>query len=211
MTSVADIRQTYQKFELLESSAAADPHDQFDQWFQQALHSEVPEPTAMTLATADAQARPSARIVLLKGYDRQGFVFFTNYESRKGQELTANPHASLLFFWEPLERQVRIEGAVSRLPDAESDAYYDSRPLGSRIGAWASPQSRPITHETLARRVRDLGAQLGDHPARPPYWGGFRLRAERMEFWQGRPSRLHDRLVYTPDGRGAWALGRIAP
>jgi len=211
MPSIADIRQTYQKFELLESSAAADPHDQFDQWFEQALRSEVPEPTAMTLATADTHARPSARIVLLKGYDRSGFVFFTNYESRKGQELAANPRASLLFFWEPLERQVRIEGTVGRLLDAESDAYYDSRPLGSRIGAWASPQSRPISHEALAGRMRELTAQLGDHPARPPYWGGLRLRAERMEFWQGRPSRLHDRLVYTAAEDGTWAVARIAP
>lgn len=211
MPSIADIRQTYQKFELLESSAAPDPHEQFDRWFQQALHSEVPEPTAMTLATADAQARPSARTVLLKGYDRQGFVFFTNYESRKGQELTVNPQASLLFFWEPLERQVRIEGHVSRIPEAESDAYYNSRPLGSRIGAWASPQSRQVNHTELADRVRELTAQLGDHPERPPFWGGFRLRAERMEFWQGRPSRLHDRLVYTPAGDGTWAITRIAP
>ena len=211
MTSLADIRQTYQKFELLESSAAASPYEQFEHWFQQAQHSEVPEPTAMTLATADAQARPSARIVLLKGYDSDGFVFFTNYESRKGQELTANPHASLLFFWEQLERQIRIEGLVHRLPAAESDVYYDSRPLGSRIGAWASPQSRPITHEALAQRVHDLSAQLGEHPARPPFWGGFRLQAQRIEFWQGRPSRLHDRLVYTLNPQGSWALTRIAP
>ncbi|HEX7387626.1 MAG TPA: pyridoxamine 5'-phosphate oxidase [Castellaniella sp.] len=211
MTSLADIRQTYQKFELLESSVAANPYDQFGQWFQQALHSEVPEPTAMTLATADAQARPSARTVLLKGYDPRGFVFYTNYESRKGQELTANPQASLLFFWEPLERQVRIEGPVTRLADDESDTYYNSRPLGSRIGAWASPQSRPITHEALARRVSDLTASLGEHPARPPYWGGFRVQAQRIEFWQGRPSRLHDRLVYTLNDRGSWALTRIAP
>lgn len=211
MPSIADIRQTYQKFELLESSAAADPYEQFDQWFQQAMRSEVPEPTAMTLATADAQARPSARTVLLKGYDRQGFVFFTNYESRKGQELAANPQASLLFFWEPLERQVRIEGRVSRIPAAESDAYYNSRPLGSRIGAWASPQSRPIDHDDLADRVRELTTQLGDHPERPPFWGGFCLHAERVEFWQGRPSRLHDRLVYTLAGDGTWTITRIAP
>src|SRR5690606_41840731 len=138
--SIADIRQTYQKFELLESSAAADPYVQFDQWFQQALHSEVREPTAMTLATTDTAGRPSARIVLLKGFDARGFVFYTNYQSRKGLELAANPQAALLFFWPELERQVRIEGPVSPVSAAESDAYYTSRPLGSRIGAWASPQ-----------------------------------------------------------------------
>ncbi len=211
MPSLADIRRTYQKFELLESSAAPDPYNQFDQWFQQARHSEVPEPTAMTLATADGLGRPSARTVLLKGYDRQGFTFFTNYESRKGADLLVNPHASLLFFWEPLERQVRIEGSVIRLPEAESDTYYAKRPLGSRIGAWASPQSRPITHEALAQRVRELSATLGEHPARPPFWGGLRVQAEHFEFWQGRPSRLHDRLVYTLRTDGAWAIARLAP
>ncbi|WP_322998146.1 pyridoxamine 5'-phosphate oxidase [Castellaniella sp.] len=209
--SIADIRQTYQKFELLESAAAADPHTQFEHWFEQALHSEVREPTAMTLATADAAGRPSARIVLLKGFDAQGFVFYTNYQSRKGEELHANPHASLLFFWPELERQVRIEGAVTPVPAAESDAYYASRPLGSRIGAWASPQSRPISHEALAQRVQDLSGQLGDEPARPPHWGGYRLQAARIEFWQGRPSRLHDRLVYTRNATGGWDLTRLAP
>lgn len=209
--SIADIRQTYQKFELLESADAADPHTQFEHWFEQALHSEVREPTAMTLATADAAGRPSARIVLLKGFDAQGFVFYTNYQSRKGEELHANPHASLLFFWPELERQVRIEGAVTPVPAAESDAYYASRPLGSRIGAWASPQSRPISHEALAQRVQDLSGQLGDEPARPPHWGGYRLQAARIEFWQGRPSRLHDRLVYTRNATGGWDLTHLAP
>jgi pyridoxamine 5'-phosphate oxidase len=209
--SIADIRQTYQKFELLESSAAADPYTQFDQWFQQALHGEILEPTAMTLATADAAGRPSARIVLLKGFDARGFVFYTNYQSRKGNELGANPQASLLFFWPELERQVRIEGPVSPVTAEESDTYYASRPLGSRIGAWASPQSRPITHDALARRVAELSQSLGDDPARPPHWGGYRLDATRVEFWQGRPSRLHDRLVYARDAEGDWALERLAP
>jgi len=209
--SIADIRQTYQKFELLESAVAPDPYHQFDAWFQQALHSEVREPTAMTLATADAAGRPSARIVLLKGFDAQGFVFYTNYQSRKGAELATNPHASLLFFWPELERQVRIEGRVTQVSPAESDAYYASRPLGSRIGAWASPQSQPIDHEALAARARDLALELGEHPPRPPHWGGYRLQAGRIEFWQGRPSRLHDRLVYTQDEAGGWTLDRLAP
>ncbi len=209
--SIADIRQTYQKFELLESAAAADPYTLFEHWFQQALHSEVREPTAMTLATADTAGRPSARIVLLKDFDARGFVFYTNYQSRKGLELGANPQAGLLFFWPELERQVRVEGPVSPVPTAESDAYYASRPLGSRIGAWASPQSRPITHEALAAQVAELTRTLGDDPARPPHWGGYRLEATRVEFWQGRPSRLHDRLVYARDAEGDWALGRLAP
>lgn len=209
--SIADIRKTYQKFELLESSAAADPYTQFEQWFQQALHSQIAEPTAMTLATADAAGHPSARIVLLKGYDAQGFVFYTNYQSRKGQELSANPHASLLFFWPELERQVRIEGGVAPVSAAESDTYYASRPLGSRIGAWASPQSHPIDHEALAQRVQTLTRELGETPPRPPHWGGYRLQASHIEFWQGRPSRLHDRLVYTLNAAGGWDLTRLAP
>ncbi|WP_323016291.1 pyridoxamine 5'-phosphate oxidase [Castellaniella sp.] len=209
--SIADIRQTYQKFELLESAAATDPYAQFEQWFQQALHSEVHEPTAMTLATADTAGHPSARIVLLKGFDAQGFVFYTNYQSRKGQELSTNPHASLLFFWPELERQIRIEGGVAPVSAAESDAYYASRPLGSRIGAWASPQSHSISHEALAQRVQDLTLELGDAPPRPPHWGGYRLQATHIEFWQGRPSRLHDRLVYTLNAAGGWDLDRLAP
>lgn len=211
MTSIADIRQTYQKYELLENAVAADPYAQFGQWFEQALHSEVHEPTAMTLATADTEGHPSARIVLLKGFDAQGFVFYTNYQSRKGCELDTNPHASLLFFWPELERQVRIEGPVARVSAQESDAYYDSRPLGSRIGAWASPQSQPISHEALAARAQSLAQELGEHPTRPPHWGGYRVQARQIEFWQGRPSRLHDRLVYTRAADGTWAIGRLAP
>lgn len=209
--SIADIRQTYQKYELLESAAAANPYDQFDTWFQQALHSQVAEPTAMTLATADLQGQPSARIVLLKGVDADGFVFYTNYQSHKGQDITANPQVSLLFFWPELERQVRIEGAVAAVSAAESDAYYHSRPLGSRIGAWASPQSQPITHDALAQRAYELAGSLGDNPSRPPHWGGYRVHAKHIEFWQGRPSRLHDRLVYAKDADGRWDLSRLAP
>uniref|UniRef100_UPI00334234C2 pyridoxamine 5'-phosphate oxidase n=1 Tax=Castellaniella defragrans TaxID=75697 RepID=UPI00334234C2 len=208
--SIADIRQTYQKFELLESSAASDPYTQFGLWLDQALHSEVLEPTAMTLATATSGGRPSARIVLLKGYDTQGFVFYTNYESRKGHELDANAYASLLFFWPELERQVRIDGCVTRVSSEESDAYFHSRPLGSRIGAWVSRQSQPTTREALTTRSQELAQSMGDDPPRPPHWGGYRLDPESIEFWQGRPSRLHDRLVYTRQN-GDWTLQRLAP
>lgn len=208
--SIADLRTTYDKQSLLESAVATDPLAQFTAWFDQALQGGDPEPNAMTLATADAQGRPSARIVLLKGVDHNGLVFFSNYTSRKGRELDANPHASLLFFWPMLQRQVRAEGRVVPLPAAESDHYFDSRPLGSRIGAWASAQSQPTQRDTLANRWQTLADTLGEHPPRPAHWGGYCLVPERMEFWQGRPSRLHDRLVYqhSPDG---WILSRLAP
>lgn len=209
--SIADIRQTYQKFELLEDSIATDPITQFGLWFEQALTSEVVEPTAMTLASATREGKPSARIVLLKGYDEHGFVFYTNYSSRKGHELTENPQASLLFFWPQLERQVRIEGLVTQVSAEESDAYFHSRPLGSRIGAWVSPQSQPTTHAELEARAAALTATLGDDPARPTHWGGYRLAPSSMEFWQGRPSRLHDRLVFTLQAGGGWTLQRLAP
>ncbi len=209
--SIADIRQNYKKFELLESSVANEPYAQFALWLDQAIQSQLPEPTAMALATANSSGKTSVRMVLLKGFDTSGFVFYTNYESRKGRDLQANPAASLLFFWPQLERQVRIVGEVQKVSPAESDEYYDSRPLGSRIGAWASPQSRPVSHAELAQKVQSLSAQLGAHPARPDFWGGFRLQASEIEFWQGRPSRLHDRLVYTNDGSGNWSISRIAP
>lgn len=208
--TVADIRQKYEKFELLESTIADNPLQQFGLWLEQAIQAQVPEPTAMTLATADATGRPTARIVLLKGYDPHGFVFFTNYLSRKGHELSDNPQASLLFFWPALERQVRIEGKVSKIDAAESDAYFRSRPLDSRIGAWASPQSQPITHEELSARKQALTDSLGEDPARPEHWGGYRLTPDYVEFWQGRPSRLHDRLAFAHQN-DVWTLQRLAP
>ena len=210
--SIADIRQSYDKYTLLEKDAKASPYEQFSVWFEQALAEKIPEPTAMTLATADARGRPSARIVLLKGVDEKGFLFFTNYESRKGLELAAQPWASLLFFWQQLEREVRIEGVVEKVTDAESDDYFKTRPLGSQIGAWTSPQSRPTTLEQLAATEQALKDQYGDNkPPRPPHWGGYRLKPEYFEFWQGRPSRLHDRLTYHATGTAAWTIGRIAP
>ncbi len=210
--SIADIRQSYEKFTLLEKDAKASPYDQFALWFDQAISENVPEPTAMTLATADAHGRPSARIVLLKGADAKGFLFFTNYESRKGIELAVQPWASLLFFWQPLEREVRIEGIVEKVSETESDEYFQTRPVGSQIGAWTSPQSRPISLDQLAATEKTLKEQYGDNkPPRPPHWGGYRLKPEYFEFWQGRPSRLHDRLTYQSAGADTWNIGRIAP
>lgn len=208
--SVADLRQSYEKNELLESSALASPFDQFARWFSEALAAGVAEPNAMTLATVNAQGQPSARTVLVKGYDESGFTFFTNYESRKGQDLAANDRAALLFFWQPLERQVRIEGRIKRATLEESDAYFASRPVGSRLGAWASEQSRPTTREALLAREVEFAEKYGQSPPRPPHWGGYRMRPEAFEFWQGRPSRLHDRLAYQIQDDG-WRIVRLAP
>ncbi|MCD8504765.1 MAG: pyridoxamine 5'-phosphate oxidase [Burkholderiaceae bacterium] len=209
--SVADIRQNYEKGELLESQAKESPFDQFDIWLNEAIALPVAEPTAMTLATADASGKPTARIVLLKGFDTRGFVFYTNYESRKGKELALQTQATLLFFWQPLERQVRIEGIVEKVSPDESDEYYQSRPLGSRLGAWASAQSQPVTIEALKAKVEEVEQKFGDNPPRPPHWGGYRVRPSYFEFWQGRPSRLHDRLTYQQNTDGEWIIERLSP
>ncbi|MBA2413731.1 MAG: pyridoxamine 5'-phosphate oxidase [Burkholderiaceae bacterium] len=209
--SIADLRVEYKRGELDEDHAAADPFDQFSRWWEEANAAQVREANAMTLATADAGGAPSARTVLLKGFDRDGFVFYTNYQSRKGAQLAANPRAALLFFWPELERQIRIDGDVARVSDQESDEYFRSRPLGSRIGAWASPQSQEITGKAwLIARVAEMALRHATAPNRPPHWGGYRVAPRAIEFWQGRPSRLHDRLLYTKTS-GAWVRVRLAP
>ncbi len=213
MSTLADLRKSYERAELDESASHADPLGQFAQWLDEAIRSEIPEPNAMTLATVGSDLRPSTRVVLIKGYDERGIVWYTNYKSRKGRELAGNPFAALQFHWVELERVVRIEGTVEKVSDAESDTYYASRPLDSRIGAWASPQSEVIgSRASLVASAARYGAQFLLQPPRPPHWGGYRLRPERWEFWQGRPSRLHDRLLYTRDNTGSnWRRQRLAP
>jgi len=209
--SLASLRKSYERAELSESASQADPLAQFGQWFDEARRGEVPEPNAMTLATVGSDLRPSTRVVLIKDFDARGIVWYTNYDSRKGQELAGNPFAALQFHWVELERVVRIEGRVQKVDDAESDAYYASRPLDSRIGAWASPQSQVITGRAwLAAEAARYGARFLLKPPRPPHWGGFRLVPDRWEFWQGRKSRLHDRLRYQLEN-DAWVRERLAP
>lgn len=210
---LAHLRTEYRQAALDLTDVSADPVVQFEVWFQQAIEVVGPDANAMHLATATADGRPSGRVVLLKDLDHRGLVFFTNYESRKGQQLGVNPHAALTFFWSALERQVRVEGLVERVSAHESDAYFYTRPEGARIGAWASPQSRLIASRSeLEQRVRDYQAQYaGGEIPRPGHWGGYRLRPVLFEFWQGRESRLHDRIVYELSDDGNWARSRLAP
>ena len=217
MPNIADLRKSYERAELNEEASHADPLKQFEQWLGEAIAAEVPEPNAMTVATVGSDLRPSTRVVLIKGFDARGIVWYTNYESRKAQELAGNPYAALQFHWVELERVVRIEGLVEKVSDAESDVYFQSRPLDSRIGAWASPQSQVISgRAVLIANAARYGAQFLLQPPRPPHWGGYRLKADHWQFWQGRKSRLHDRLRYSlqPNKNGhdaLWIRERLAP
>ncbi|MEP6739081.1 MAG: pyridoxamine 5'-phosphate oxidase [Caldimonas sp.] len=208
---IAALRKSYELAELDEAASAADPMRQFETWLEQAIAAQLAEPNAMTLATVGADGRPSTRIVLIKGVDPRGLVWYTNYDSRKGRELAANPYAALQFHWVDLERVVRVEGTVEKVTEAESDTYFATRPLDSRVGAWASPQSQVIaSRATLIANAALYGARFMLRPPRPPHWGGYRLVPEVWEFWQGRKSRLHDRLRYRQEGE-AWIRERLAP
>jgi pyridoxamine 5'-phosphate oxidase len=210
--NIADLRKSYERAELSESDSHAQPIDQFDQWLKEAIHAEVPEPNAMTLATVGSNLRPSTRVVLIKDYDARGIVWYTNYDSQKGQELAGNPYAALQFHWVEMERVVRIEGVVEKVSAEDSDAYFHTRPLDSRIGAWASPQSQVISGRgVLVANAAKFGAQFLLQPPRPPHWGGYRLKPDNWQFWQGRKSRLHDRLRYTLQDSGEWLRERLAP
>lgn len=209
--NLAAMRNEYRRASLDEADAAADPLTQFQHWFDEAVRAKLPTPNAMTLATVAADGTPGARIVLLKGADSRGFVFYTNYQSRKGRELAANPRAVLVFHWIELEREVRIEGTVEKTSAAESDEYFSSRPLGSRQAAIASPQSTVVANRAvLESRFTEVVQSQGDAPVRPAHWGGYVLQPASVEFWQGRPNRLHDRLLYSRDG-DRWSISRLAP
>jgi len=211
-TALADLRKDYIQASLMESEVLADPIAQFGKWFDEALKAQVNEPNAMNLATVGAGGKPSSRIMLIKQFDERGFTWFTNYGSEKGQQLHDNPNAALLFFWRELERQVRIEGRVVKTSDAENDQYFYSRPLTSRLSALASAQSAPIdSREALEEKYAAVAASQGDQPQRPPHWGGYRLVPERIEFWQGRRSRFHDRIVFTRQADGSWLRQRLQP
>jgi pyridoxamine 5'-phosphate oxidase len=213
MPSIADIRKDYMQKTFDEADAAADAMVQFGVWWEEAIASDIDEVNAMTLATASKAGMPDARIVLLKGYDEKGFVFFTNYQSQKGKQMAENDNACLVFFWKELERQVRISGRAEKIAPADSDAYFASRPAGSRIGAWSSPQSQVIPGRQLVEaNVTRYSEQFKDgNIPRPPHWGGYVVRPQVIEFWQGRPSRLHDRIRYTLQGDGSWLKERLAP
>ena len=215
MSDLADLRQSYERSALDAAALPTDPIALFQTWFDDATAAGVTEPNAMTLATVAPDGLPSARIVLLKGLDARGFVFYTNHASRKGRELDATGRAALVFWWPPLERQVRVEGSAERVADSEADAYFASRPHGSRLGAWASPQSEPVaSREALEGRLADAASRFpGDDVPRPPFWGGYRIVPHAVEFWQGRPNRLHDRIAYhrAPGGGDAWTSQRLAP
>lgn len=212
-TSVADLRKEYTFRGLNEWEAHPNPVEQFKVWFEQAIAAQLPEPNAMTIATARPDGRPSARLVLLKDYDERGFVFYTNYESNKGQQLLKNPWAAIVFWWAELERQVRIEGPVEKVSAEEADAYFESRPKGSQLGAWTSNQSQVIpSREVLEQRLQQLQEKYENQQVpRPPHWGGFRVIPAEIEFWQGRPSRLHDRLLYRRGDDGSWTIQRLSP
>ena len=206
-------RHDYEKASLDESAVAADPIAQFRTWFDQATAEGLPEPNAVTVSTATPEGRPSSRVVLMRGFDERGFVFYTNYQSRKGREIEENPHAAMCFFWQPMERQVRIEGRIEKTTEAESDDYFRGRPTGSKLGAWVSNQSGVVPgRSTLEAEMEAIKTRFpGEEIPRPPHWGGFRVVPESVEFWQGRRSRLHDRLVYRRADDGGWRVERLAP